>query len=387
MTTKVIPVFADTHWGVMDSERMYHEYKETILKPLSKLPKIDCIVIAGDYYDSKLGLDSSASKRALQFMGELIKIARKKKAKIRIIEGTDSHDASQIENFKFLEYDDTIDFKVIREVQEEELFEDYWVLYIPEEYMQDKDAFYYPYFSQEDRYKHIFGHGMLDFAAYTEHVTHRPGAPTFNVNELNYCSVGPNFFGHVHTMQDYKHNYYCSSPTRWCQREEIPKGYYICLMDEDTDKFVVLKMFNHLARIYQTVHIDRHVEEMDVEDIVRWVDEYRIANDIYKLRLQTVYLPNNLNSAKLAVLKKHYQGDKHITLDLKTDIVPIEKQEEEVVAQKEYLFDKNLSVEEKIQIYIQKELDYDMPLERIKELLTGDNNIESLLNSLIDEDD
>jgi len=158
-------------------------------------------------------------------------------------------------------------------------------------------------------------------------------------------------------------------------------------MDEDTDKFVVLKMFNHLARIYQTVHIDRHVEEMDVEDIVRWVDEYRIANDIYKLRLQTVYLPNNLNSAKLAVLKKHYQGDKHITLDLKTDIVPIEKQEEEVVAQKEYLFDKNLSVEEKIQIYIQKELDYDMPLERIKELLTGDNNIESLLNSLIDEDD
>jgi len=126
---------------------------------------------------------------------------------------------------------------------------------------------------------------------------------------------------------------------------------------------------------------------MDVEDIVRWVDEYRIANDIYKLRLQTVYLPNNLNSAKLAVLKKHYQGDKHITLDLKTDIVPIEKQEEEVVAQKEYLFDKNLSVEEKIQIYIQKELDYDMPLERIKELLTGDNNIESLLNSLIDEDD
>lgn len=386
MTTRIGAVISDIHFGVMDSEVLYNELKKRFLKPLKKIPKLDYIIIDGDLYDSKVSLDSSASKYAFRFIGEVIKIAKKKGAKVRLIEGTDSHDGSQIENFQFLEYDDSIDFRVIREVQEEELFPDYMVLYIPEEYMQDKEAFYEPFFSQKDKYKQIFGHGMLEFAAYAEHATHRPGAPTFTVAELNYCCVGPVIFGHVHTMQNYKYCYYCGSFSRWCQGEEKPKGFYLVMMNPDTDKFVVVPMLNDLARKYETIHIDKHVETLDVEEIVKVIDEYRIANDIYKLRVQTVYLPNNLNSAKLSVLKKYYQGNKHIVLDLKTEAIPLQVQEQEVVEKNEYLFDTNLSVEEKIQVYIKKELNYDMPVERVKELLSNNTNITELLNEIVDSD-
>ena len=58
--------------------------------------------------------------------------------------GTRSHDKDQLEIFeiekKYLE--DDIDMKIFRTVSSEKIFDDLEVLYVPEEYVSDKDEYY-----------------------------------------------------------------------------------------------------------------------------------------------------------------------------------------------------------------------------------------------------
>ena len=52
--------------------------------------------------------------------------------KIRIIQGTESHDNNQLEILDILAKNKQLDFKIFYEVAEEELFPDFNVLYVPE---------------------------------------------------------------------------------------------------------------------------------------------------------------------------------------------------------------------------------------------------------------
>ena len=105
-------------------------------------------------------------------------------------------------------FDDiTYDFKVIQEVSDEWLFDAMHVLYVPEEYVFDKDDHYKEFFDTEERYDYIFGHGVLKeafpYIKETKNDHTRRKAPYFNSDELLDLCKGEVIFGHYHVHTEF----------------------------------------------------------------------------------------------------------------------------------------------------------------------------------------
>ena len=77
---------ADKHWGATRPEEQYRS--SYILKRLLADLKIDLFVSLGDFYDTKLLLNSRASVYALRDMHDRAEICRAKKIPMRVIRGT-----------------------------------------------------------------------------------------------------------------------------------------------------------------------------------------------------------------------------------------------------------------------------------------------------------
>ena len=156
MKYKVVMI-ADIHFGALLFERLYNEL-ELFLDFIEK-KSLDFIVILGDWFDKKINLNSKDAKYSTVFFERICQICIDNDIKLRIIQGTESHDNSQLEVLEILAKNKPVDFKVFYEVEEEELFPDFNVLYVPEEYINSIDEKYGKYMNK--KYDMIFGHGMI----------------------------------------------------------------------------------------------------------------------------------------------------------------------------------------------------------------------------------
>ena len=123
-------VLSDPHNGAFDAKQWFYELDEGFLEYIDKLPILDFVTITGDFFDTKISVNSEHAKYALRFLSKLIKICANKSAKLRIIKGTESHDNKQLEMFDGLRSVAPCDFRVIHTVEKEWLFDDLHVLYI-----------------------------------------------------------------------------------------------------------------------------------------------------------------------------------------------------------------------------------------------------------------
>ena len=108
-------IIGDFHWDALDAIKQYAE-TQWILDFINKLPHLDLIVIAGDYFDCKILLNSRSSIYAIKWMSELQKICKRKNIKIRIVRGTTSHDNNQLDAFNGYEAENPDQFQIIREI-------------------------------------------------------------------------------------------------------------------------------------------------------------------------------------------------------------------------------------------------------------------------------
>ena len=168
-------------------------------------------------------------------MDELVYYARKLHAKIRIVYGTESHECNQYNIFFNRFFHNDVDLRVINTAEEEELFDDFWVLYLPEEYIYNKTEFYRDFFTGEKKYNYIIGHGviqeLMDTASYhmkhTSKTSNRAKVPIFTSTELMDNCKGEVYFGHYHVHSSISDKvFYVGSFTRWMFGEEEPKGFY-----------------------------------------------------------------------------------------------------------------------------------------------------------------
>ena len=138
-----IMTISDLHWGVMEEDKMYEQYRfilEFVRRSHSSinqgnLQKIDLIVIAGDYFDSQLNLNSRRAIKALDWFDELYSIAASKGIPIRMIRGTLSHDADQMDVFR--KYD--LNFKLFTKCTSEETLPGLRCVYCPDEVMDTRE--------------------------------------------------------------------------------------------------------------------------------------------------------------------------------------------------------------------------------------------------------
>lgn len=382
-------VISDIHVGVIDDKRLYKEIDKVFLYEIENMEKLDFIFILGDYFHSKLFANSTSIDIGMMVMNKITSIAKIKHTKIRIVYGTETHDADQYRLFRIYENDPELDFKVIYTCSDEELFPNVNVLYIPEEYLRDKNTHYEEYFKERDKYDFVLGHGVIKevMAEATRHIENsksdksRLKVPTFTSAELSYICKGKVFFGHYHenTVIDDK-VYYVGSYTRWCFGEEKNKGFYEVTMNEDDYKVKFIQ--NHLAKSYKTFLYGYDSEIYNSEKkLLAELKRIDLLIDygMFDYVRLVINIPETANNPNLLIdmLREKYKNNKRVKLLITNGIIDKKRKVtddkvEELIKKYDLIFDKNVNLEDKVVYFIKKRYDKEIDIETVKRHLYSD---------------
>lgn len=372
-------VVGDVHFGYYPPELLYKEFNLTIDAVEKYQP--DCVVIVGDYYDTKLSMASAHSVYSIKAFSNLIKKCEEMNIKVRQIKGTNSHDPeNQLKNLAQIANSSRCDYKLILTVDEEELFPGFKVLYIPEEYVDDKDNYYALYF--KNRYQGIFGHGMFEetnFSSETKFKSMRK-YPVFNSNDMETICEGPIVFGHIHKSQKIRERiYYTGSLVRSRFGEEEAKGFYFVEYNTDTKESVFEFIENEGTMKYDTIEVntDNNIFNSPINEQINYFK--KLINDYKRdyLRIK-IYLPEDMINSSVLVdnLSVIFNGMKDVKIVIYDNSkIKLDKELKEKVNllmdKYNFIFDKSVGYDIKIQEYIKLKTGKEISLERIRSMISG----------------
>ena len=371
-------VVGDIHFGYYPPELLYKEF-QLILHTIED-NAIDCVVIAGDYYDTKLSMASAHSVYSVKAFSDLIKSCEEKGIKVRQIKGTNSHDPeNQLKNLAQIANSSRCDYKLILTVDEEELFPGMNVLYIPEEYMEDSKEYYKEYFNK--KYQLVFGHGMFEETNFsTKQHTGMKKYPIFNSKEMEEICEGPIVFGHIHTAQRIRDRIqYTGSLVRSRFGEEEAKGFYIVDFDEETKETDFTFIENELTMKYDTIEIkpDNCVFSYMVNEQINYFKNLvkNYCRDYLRIK---IYTPEDMvNSATFVdSMNVVFNDMKNVKLQIiENSKLKLDKELKEKVSllmdKYNFIFDKSVGYDEKIQEYIKLKTGKEISLDRIRSMISG----------------
>lgn len=377
----VVAFIADIHFGALKSETLYNELQERFLKEID-MRRIDMLVFGGDLFHNIITMNYSTSHYVLLFMEKVIDLCKRNNIKyIRILQGTMSHDNNQLNNFHIFENKTDVDFKIILTVQKEILAEGIKILYVPEEYITDMDSYYSEYLNErtEKYYDFIFGHGMFKEVAFIaknqESEVTMSKAPIFDSKWMMSMCKGPIYFGHIHTRTSIKHIHYPGSFSRFRHGEEDPKGFYIIAYNTSNGKYAHEFIENNLAQEYVTITAiidDENRSSLEPSTTSAIIDEALKQHDFIKFKL--VINSNADTSYLLTYLNEKYSKSPRVKIDVKNNFEFKQEQLVDQTVQKiydkyDFVFDKGLKHEEKIQKFIKVKNEKEVPIDIIKEML------------------
>lgn len=380
-------VIADVHHGVMDAKKLENEL-DIFLKYINDMNKLDFIIICGDYFDRKLYLNDKSSESSIRVMDKLVKIAKIKKASIRVVFGTKSHESDQYIIFNKYESDSDIDFRVIYTAEEEELFPDVKVLYLPEEYMVDKKEFYSELMNPLKSYNYIFGHGVIQevMTMVKKHSTNknkRLSVPVFTTADFKECCDGEVYFGHYHINSNIENKiFYVGSYSRWIFGEEEDKGFYELTYDTSKKEYKHKFIINYEADKYHTIYYGYNDKvfksENNLINELNNVDS-TIELGVYdKIRLM-FNIPEDYENPEFVInlLKERYKFNKNIKLEITNGYIDKKRKlnKEEIknnLTKYEIIFDRSQKIEAKLSWFVKSKYDKEISEDDAKFYLTDD---------------
>lgn len=377
MIYKILTV-ADIHFGYYPAELLYDEFK-LIIKTIEEREP-DAVVIAGDYYETRLSLSSPHSVYAIKAFSDLLKICERKNIKIRMIRGTSSHDPeNQLISLATMANTTKCDFKLFNIVDEEDLFPEFKVLYIPEEYMEDKDEYYKDYFDK--KYNAIFGHGMFEETSFSSHSDHSMKKyPIFNSKFMESICDGPIVFGHIHKSQTIRDRIiYTGSLTRSKFGEEEEKGFIISTFDTNSKETIHEFIVNSKAMRFDTIEItpESPVFTMLLNEQINYLKELITKYKKDKLRIK-ISIPDDYNNSTSFIdnVNNVFNEDKNIQINfIENRKEKMQKEAKEKVdmlmTKYGFIFDKSVPYDLKIQQFLKVKKGKEISLDKIRQLISG----------------
>ena len=378
MEYKILSV-GDIHFGYYNPELLYKEFQLIIDSIYEYGP--DCVLIAGDYYDTKLSMASAHSVYSVKAFSDLIKVCEDKGIKVRQIKGTNSHDPeNQLKNLAQIANSSKCDYKLFLTVDEEELFPGFKILYIPEEYVDDKDSYYTLYF--KNTYQAICGHGMFEetnFSSQRKFKSMRK-YPIFNSRDMEAICEGPIIFGHIHTPQRIRNRIqYTGSLVRSRFGEEEAKGIYLTTFNTETKETDFLFIENEITTKYDTIEIkpDNKIFSMLLNEQVIYLKELVNKYKRDNLRLK-IFLPEDYNDSTTFKdsMNVIFNDMKNVVINIhensKVKLTEETKKKIDLLMDKYgFIFDKSVGYDEKIREFIKLKSGKEISLERIRSMISG----------------
>lgn len=370
-------VIADIHSVVVDIPS-YENEMGFLLENIRSIKDLDFMVICGDYFDKKMYLNDKKAELAIKYLREIIEICIDKKIKLRVVYGTRSHEEDQ---YKIL-YSYSCEYvRFIEKVESEALFDGLFVLYIPEEFVENKAEYYKEYLYDGVQYDYIFGHGVIrdvmKKAANNIEASNRyKKVPTFNYGELSNNCSGYTYFGHYHVRTNLHDKvFYVGSYDRLAFDDGdtgLPKGFYVTEVNDK--EYSHTFYINPYAKKFTTityektnpVYSDNEKLSSQITKLKKMVDN----NEYDKIRL-IFHLPENSDGIVESV-KKLIGTDTRLKAQFikpseKDSIIDNSDSEDDST---DYLFDDSLLISEKVKRYIYEKYSIDIPTDIIIEYCT-----------------
>ena len=360
-------IFADLHIGAMNLTQQYREIENVLFASIKKY-KPDFIISLGDFFDHKASLNDSLSYYSFLVFTKIISICEEIgiNPKIRFVYGTESHEWKQ---YKIIETAKTnLDIKVIHYCEEEELFPDFNVLYIPEEHIYSKSEYYEKYLSNAKKYDYIFGHGVIrevmKEAALSsdKDESKRKKVPVFSTGELMYACKGQTYFGHYHINTNMNDEViYCGSLNRWEKKN-----------DEYNNEFIE----NEYAEIYKTIYFgydNRIFKDINIlNDKLSQIEKMIDNGVINKVRFE-FNIPPDIDNPEyiIKVVNDKYKYNSNVKINIVNGYIDEKKKKDKEELDRwnienAPLLDPNKSIEEKVSYFISVEYKRDINPEKIK---------------------
>jgi DNA repair exonuclease SbcCD nuclease subunit len=323
----VIVDAGDFHFGAADDVllgKSYEEYFNQFIETNGEA--IDMVIISGDLIHKELRFSSESARIMIGCLRRTIEICERFNIQLRLLKGTATHDRSQIETISAM-FMDKPHFKVITTATVEEVFPNFKVLYIPEEYPVSQKEFYDEliYSAPDKAYDMIFFHGTFDFQAFQSQMyeSEMPieTAPVFKSEDIIRITKSIATGGHIHTACDYKKKiFYHGSFSRQSQGEPQAKGFNYYQYDQSTGTVEADFVENESAPVYKTIDVERIFAdysgniELAMKEISATVEDESIT-----FRL---FVPNGFarqNPELKHILMDFVSGKKHVSTMFGTD--------------------------------------------------------------------
>lgn len=353
---------ADIHMGVINPKTQYDILKEQFIDEIGKLPGIDIIAIAGDFFDHKIMGNSAAAMYGSLLMSDIVNIARKKNSTIILVAGTESHDNGTIRLFYSYVNDPTIDFRLVENIKFEYV-KGCKILCIPELYGVD-ESIYQHYLFKSGWYDMCIMHGTFEGAVYGNNAGE---SRLFTMKDFMYCT-GVIISGHVHVPGCFqKYFYYCGSPIRTRHGEEQDKGFFITCLNLDTMThyayFQSIESF-----IYRTMTLDSIIDE-DPKVVIDYISNLKEKEgiDYIKIKFNTVVPDSNRT-----ILSNYYRNIDNVSLEFMSSQEEINRKAETEAQIDEYGFilDSSLTDESIFCKYVNQNEGYEfITVDELKEIL------------------
>lgn len=372
-------VLADIHWGAMDSYTTYQNLQLVLEFIRQMKDELDFVVIAGDYFDYRLQLNSKTALMSVQWFDELVSTCKECGVKkIRMFKGTREHDNDQLEVFRSIyELDDEY-FKLFNTTESEELLPGLRCVYCPDENL-NLTEYHQMYYDKFIPHPNIgFFHGNFDTILpdieFNRIQEHNLSTMIYEYDKFSNLIKGPLISGHWHVKNDYKSLYYVGSYDRWKFNEEEDKGFIYGEIDINSNKYFIHRINNPLARQYKTIIVssDEYTTPEQFAKLASIINEY-IKNDS-DIKLRISYLLSSTSEEALTnynIFQRQYATSKQVKLDLK-DLVKreakkVKKKQVEIEASKyNYIFDSDLkNIPEIVHKFILDNKEIDVPSEII----------------------
>ena len=366
----------DLHVGTIDPAVLL-EHIRTYFIPEIKKEETDLVVFLGDWWDKAVSANSATARASFTIFGEVRDACIECNKPFRMILGTKGHDNDQLELFNQFKQDG-FNFRIITHVESEFVLPNFKVLYIPEEYMEDKDEYYKDYFKGE--YDMIFMHGMIKDVAFVAknqegELTHAK-APVFDVEELISICRGPIMSGHIHSKMIVADRFvYNGSFERFIFGEEEKKGFFRTKYDR-SGNFEIEFIENKGALLMPTLEMTfDNNSPTDLREALSLVIQMKESVKYDKLRFK-ILIDENYPKPQLLVdaIKELFAQDKDVKIIFKSNAKikkdeKVKEQIEKLMKMYDYLFDKSIDYATKITRFIKETTNKEISEEKIKEYI------------------
>lgn len=372
---------ADKHWGAMKPEEQYRS-SYILKKFLAEFP-IDLYIYLGDFFDTKLLLNSKSSIYAVRDFQDKLEICKVRGIPCRSIKGTRSHDYDQWEVFDKFMSDPSYNFKYFKMADVEETLPGLTIWYAPEENMNYADYIdtYYDLLTSRPINMAAM-HGNFDRimpSVAVQAIENNSDSTTlvFKYDDLEPLIRGPMIAGHWHNGETSDHLTYVGSFDRWTFGEDEVKGFCIFEYNTDTLEYRKIKISNFLAPQYETYEV-RTSEYTYVENYTLLGEEVekRLDKDpgiVIRILIRVdALLPDT--EQQIENIKYRFSNEKRVKITVVNHIRQEKKKSEKKEKQRldqtfGFIYDKNMELADKIQKYIEVTIGKRYRTADIKELI------------------